>query len=525
MNRTERFAVIDRYLASLRALGNLRAGSASLREALRSGALDLWTASETRESSLWRDETLPDQIRALLNDGNPNARTKGHDSRLAASSVSAVRTAAAWIRALSHSVRRSESPHLAAEVVFVQYWPTPPSGSAVPTTNSWQSPYFGSLPERLMAAGISVGFLHLHADGPVTVAPSVVRNAVKNVSSSQTRHALVADAMSPRAWLRALRDWQTVARRLPTESQLSAQIPADSELARLWPWWGTSLRRSVRGGHGVRAALLTEMFGSVVRANASTKLWVVAFEGQGWESCLARQLDAAGARWLPYVHTMMRPWDLRARTFLSEYPVQQLAIHGLHDRTELASLGVSLVDVEALRYQHLASASRQTKDDSKRSDIATWLVVGGGDCENSHAELADVLAAMRQRGVTRHLVARWHPQCARPVGEAVQGVEFTVEPLHELTRRADAALMVGRAAPLDTYLAGVPSCYLLGASGLEMSPVEENPGHHAATNADDAVSWMMSAEGRKGFAAPIDDYFVVDDALPRWMSLVKKLIG
>lgn len=525
MNRTERFAVIDRYLASLRALGNLRAGSASLREALRWGALDLWTASETRESSLWRDESLPDQIRALLNDGNPNAHTTWHDYRHAAPPVNAARTAAAWIRALSHSSRRSEQPHLTADVVFVQYWPTPPSGSATPTANGWRSPYFGSLPEQLVASGISVGFLHLHADGPVTVAPSVVRDAVKNVSSLQTRHALVADAMSPGAWLRAFRSWQKVARRLPTESQLSAQIPADSELARLWPWWGASLRRSVRGGHGVRAALLTEMFGSVLRANDKTKLWVVAFEGQGWESCLARQLDAAGVRWLPYVHTMMRPWDLRARTFLSEYPVQQLAIHGLHDRTELSSLGVSLVDVEALRYQHLASASRQIEDKSKGSDTATWLVVGGGDCENSHSELVDVLTAMRQRGVTRHLVARWHPQCTRPVGEAVQGVEFSVERLNDLARRADVALMVGRAAPLDTYLAGIPSCYLLSSSGLEMSPVEENPGHHAANNADDAVSWMMSAEGRKGFIAPIDDYFVVDDALPRWMSLVKKLIG
>ncbi|MFM8508628.1 MAG: hypothetical protein ACKOBR_13260, partial [Actinomycetota bacterium] len=68
--------------------------------------------------------------------------------------------------------------------------------------------------------------------------------------------------------------------------------------------------------------------------NQRTKLWILAFEGQSWESCLTRQLDAAGARWIPYLHTMMRPWDLRAHTFLSEVAPQCLAVHGQHDHDE-----------------------------------------------------------------------------------------------------------------------------------------------------------------------------------------------
>jgi len=85
--------------------------------------------------------------------------------------------------------------------------------------------------------------------------------------------------------------------------------------------------------------------------------------------------------------------------------------------------------------------------------------------------------------------------------------------------------MVGRAAPLDTYLAGVPSCYLLGDSGLEMSPIDENMAHHAAQSAEDAIDWMLSAEQQRGFIAPVSEYFVIDTQLPRWMSVVKKLIG
>jgi len=525
VNRTERFAVIERYLAALRQLGNMRVDGAPLRDALRQGALDLWMASNTRESSLWNDDTLPDQIRMLMNGDMQGGETAPRRESTLSGFVSGSRTAAAWLRALAHSIRPTVACSTDADVVFVQYWPTPPAGAATPSGASWRSAYFGDLSEQLVASGVSVGFLHLHADGPVTKPPRVVRDGVRCVSSSRVRHVLVADALSLRAWWGAIRNWVITARRLPTERELSSQIASGSDLERLWPWWDKSLRRSVRGSHGVRAAMLTEMFGSIVRANTSTKLWVVAFEGQGWESCLARQLDSEGRRWLPYVHTMMRPWDLRARTFLSEYPVTQLAIHGRHDRLELEALGTPMIDVEALRYQHLAATNQSGDDAMRSSGESTWLIVGGGDCERSHAELEALLEVIRRRGVTKRLVARWHPQCAVPKGENVSTVQFTTNPLHELVRHASAAIMVGRAAPLDTYLAGVPSCYLLGDSGLKMSPIDENTGHHAAQSAEDAIDWMLSAEQQRGFVAPVSEYFVIDAQLPRWMSLVKKLIS
>jgi len=532
VNRTARFAVIERYLAALRQLGDVRASGEPLRDSLRFGALDLWMASDTRESNLWRDATLPDQINALTKGDAARDKSVAHDDDAVRESAAprggSARATAAWLRALLHALlralQRNAEPALDAEVVFVQYWPTPPAGLPTPTPQAWRSPYFGALPAQLAASRVSVGFLHLHADGPATIVPSTVREAVRAVSTPHTRHALIADALSPKVWWRALTGWLTITRRLPTDRELARQITAGSDLATLWRWWRGSLRRSVLGSHAVRAALLTEMFGAVVAANRSTKLWVVAFEGQGWESCLARQLDAARCVWLPYVHTMMRPWDLRARTFLSEYRVEHLAIHGNHDRAELESLGVPLVEVEALRYQHLAATKQPADIERKSPDARTWLIVGGGDCERSNTELRELLTAMRRQGVSRHLVARWHPQCVVPTDSSVAGVRFSTEPLHELVQHADAAFMVGLAAPLDTYLAGVPSCYLLGEAGLEMSPIEENAGHHAAASADDGVTWMLAAEQQSGFAAPVNDFFVIDEQLPRWMSVIKKLV-
>jgi len=520
VNRAERFAVIERYLSALRQLGSLDADGTPLREALRSGAADLWTSSSTRESSLWRDPTLADQINALISTTPKRSEPPTQDG------AGFARSLAAWARALMHAARRTPTPALAADVVFVQYWPTLPSTGGPAGAEKWQSPYFGSLPDELAASGVSVGFLHLHADGPVTKPLVAVERAVRATSSARAHHALVSDGLSIGGVFRAFSTWLKIVRRCPGERRLSAQITPGSDLDRVWRWWRRSLYRSVRGSQGVRNVLLSEMFREVLRANGAARLWVVAFEGQGWESCLARQLEASDRRWLPYLHTVMRPWDLRAHTFLSEHRVGRLAVHGRHDRTELAMHDIEMVDVEALRYQHLGGDGTQPSRSSADTPSGrTWMIVGGGDCELSHEELLSFLGSMRRRMVARRVVARWHPQCNRPSGREVDGVEFSVAPLHELARQADAAFMVGRAAPLDTYLAGVPSCHLLDESGLAMSPVDDDDSHRAAADSDDAVQWMLAAEQNAGTSTRIDDYFIIDAGLPRWKSVVTRLLG
>lgn len=520
MNRAERFATIGRYLAALRQLGDLDAGGNPLRDALRCGTVDLWSASSTRESSLWRDPTLADQITVL----NHPAR-RGHRPKIEMAPA-LIRSMAAWMRALLHSLHGRPSPALDADVVFVQYWPTPAPGSPEVESGTWRSPYFGSLPAKLEASGISVGFLHLHADGPVTRPVSAVVQAVRRTSTTDVRHALLSDALSRRRWVRAFSAWRTIQRRWPTKRELESQFLAGSDLALLWPWWFRSLRQSVRGSQGVRNALLSEMFGEVIRQNRSTRLWIMAFEGQGWESCLIRQLEAANQNWLPYLHTMMRPWDLRAHTFLSEHDVKQLAVHGRHDRTELAMHDTDLIDVEALRYQHLGDEPpREPRSTAATPTERPWLIVGGGDCELSRSELLSFLQSLRRRSVSRHLVARWHPQCRQPGGDEFIGVTFTSSPLRDLAQQVSAAFMVGRAAPLDTYLMGVPSCYLLDESGLSMSPIDDNESHRAAISSDEAVEWMLTAEQQIVPAVDVSDYFTVDAELPRWLALVNRRVS
>ena len=528
--RDGRSELTRRYLAALRALGDLPIRGDRLRDRLRVGATDWWLASETRESSLWRDPTLGEQVAALTHSQRvASPYSSGHVTQI-------LRAVLSWARSLLHSLRIPHTADLQAEVVFVDYWTafsarSPASSSGIDSPSHWTSAYFSDLPDRLRTSGLTVAHLHVHSDGPISKPPTEARRAVRALDAIGPRHLLVAGVLSPRLVARAFAKWLCLQVRAPRVSTLRPDAAANEDLRRLFPWWRRKLFASVRGGHSVRVAIMSELFGRIISANPNTKVWVVAFEGQNWEACVSRQLEHHGARWIPYLHTMMRPWDLRARTFIGEAPLLMIAVHGEHDSTELSGLGASLVEVEALRYQHFVrrSASATLSTDTATTELnisshPTWLIVGGADCVASHHELTTLVSTMARLGIMRRLLVRWHPQCEIPSEMSSDHLVFTTEPLSDLTTCVRVAYMVGSAAPLDTYLSGIPSCSLRAASGLDMSPIAEGPGHHIAETTEELIGWMVKSESMSSFSPPIEYFFVIDPELPRWRSQIQAML-
>ena len=517
MNDHQRRAIISRYVSAVRAVGDAVVDERKLRVALQSGTVDLWAASELRESSLWRDPTLFAQLKALVDDA---ARPALRQRTLAM----LLRSVAAWTRSLLHAIPTRGSKPLDCDVVFVEYWP-PSAQVAAGSETAWSSPYFRDLPNRLRQSGVSVGFVHLHADGPVTKTPRHVEQSVSRLSESGTPHRLVSDYLSFTTWRRALNAWLRIIRRAPATAGVEAAICHQRDANRLWSWWNAKYSRSVFGSHAVRTCVLSEMFQNMVKTNPGPRLWVVAFEGQSWESCLTRQFELNGAKWLPYVHTMMRPWDLRAHTFLAETPPAHLAVHGPHDVDELSGYETKILDVEALRYQQLGRANTRTASASALSaESRTWVVVGGAECEVSAGELRELQDAMTRSGVRRRLIAKPHPQCTGQF-DGIVGVDTsTSHSLSELLAGADAAIVVGSAAPLDSYLAGVPTCSFTDESGFAMTPLDEDDFFHCAASGDDAVAWLTAAEQRHNAEPPVPRYFIIDESLPRWLKLIAEML-
>jgi len=517
MNNRQRRAVIGRYVSALRAVGDAVIHGRPVRTALQFVTVDLWAASELRESSLWRDPTFFAQLTALV-DGSVSPAPRLQTGRML------LRSVAAWTRSLFHAIPTREPKPLDCEVIFVEYWPSSAS-VASGSESAWKSPYFRELPSRLRQSGVSVGFVHLHAEGPVTKAPRHVEQSVSRLSEFGTPHRLVADYLSVSTLRRAFIAWLRIIRRAPLPASVEAAIRQHGDASRLWSWWGAKYVRSVFGSHAVRTCVLSEMFRGMVSANRATQLWIVAFEGQSWESCLTRQFDLNGTKWLPYVHTMMRPWDLRAHTFLAETPPAHLVVHGPHDGDELSGYATKTLNVEALRYQHLGRANTRTAPvPAQSAENRTWLVVGGAERATSDSEFRELRDAMTRSGVRRRLVAKPHPQHTGQF-DGIVGVDSPASrSLPELLAGADAAIVVGSAAPLDSYLAGVPTCAFTDESGFAMTPVAEDNFFHYASNGDDAVAWLTAAEKRRNAVPPVSRYFIIDESLPRWLQLIGETI-
>ena len=503
--------MIHRYLTAVDDLGSLQIDGRSVRSRLQNEADDLWFASTVRESSLWTDDRLFERL-GLLTGNSQKTRPSSTTS-----ATSRLRVAAVWCRALAHSLRtrRRTDP---TEVMFVEY--LPPTYTA---GRHGESQYFGNLPTEVRRLGRSVGFLHIHSEGPVTRAPREIRKLRRQLSTKSSPHVLLTDYFTFGVWWKALRSWRALQQHAPSISQIDSSLIPGTDLSLLWPTWRSMYDESIRGTHSVRTSLLTAMFREALRKNKETVVWLSAFEGQSWEATFARNIQRSSATWIPYLHTMLRPWDLRARTFVKEFPPHLLAVHGQHDLSELESLHPSLVLVEALRYGHLAAESGQKRP--PRFDDTRWLIVGGAECDRSNRELQEVLTAMRLQSVTPHVVIKWHPQCGAPTVELPDNASVSGEPLASLIDKTSVALMVGSAAPLDTYLRGIPSCSLRTPSGFSMTPVEESENFHTARDASDAVSWLLAAQSKPSFTPPVERYFSLDAALPRWRSLLASVLA
>ena len=511
--------MIERYLAALRDLGAVSLHGRALRDILRSGSFDLWAASSVRESSLWTDPLVFERISAL-DDGRAVL-----PSDYLPKYVSRPRVVGAWGRALLHALLNSVRSHrlrATRAVMLVEYLP-----ASYRAAGEGQSQYFGALPGLLREMNHKVGYLHLHSDGPATRPTRAAQNMLRQLNGVAVTHALVSDYLTVGVWWRAMRTWQQLRRDAPTSAAIQAALPPNSDLAQLWLSWQPMYEQSVRGTHSVRTCLLSAMFDAALEHQSPSTVWISAFEGQGWEACLARSLEHHKMKWLPYLHTMMRPWDLRARSFLGEIKPEVLAVHGPHDREELAPLGVPLTDVEALRYQHLGPTNAPEIRTRSATSLTNrpWLVVGGAECTQSNNELAEFLAAMTEQSVSRSVLVRWHPQCGTPAMQLPNNVVLTTEPLAKLVKQVSGALLVGTAAPLDTYLSGVPSCAFVATSGFAMSPIEESTYFHTATTGDDAVNWLQTAENSADFVPPVADYFIIDTSLQLWGKLLRSLIA
>jgi surface carbohydrate biosynthesis protein (TIGR04326 family) len=478
--------------------------------------IDAWAASSLRESSLWTGDGFFARITALA---TGRAATQQRTSSVRRARIEALAYA---VRSSAQVLRRRNSrPRLDtndAAVLFVDY------ATKSLSTTPYVSPYFGKLSEVLRTDRRSIGWLHLTSSGTPTSLTVAERTWMEAVSGDTT-HGFVRQFVTPSVVVAAVRSWWRLQRRAPRWNEV-VDATNDADLRLISTFLGHDYVSSVHGTVAMRTMLLGHALRRAVASVRRDAVVVHPFEGQGWETLLINECATRNITCVSYVHTIMKPWDVRALTALKSVKVENLVVHGAHDETEIRRTGYVAHVAEALRYQHLGRAvTRATATD------APVLFVGGADCEESARLFDGIVAANAASTSPMTLRVKWHPQCVVPAdhGSNVVVVNDSLEALFPQVR---GVVLAATAAPLDSYLAGLPTCSVVAPGAFSTNPLTPDDRYHVATDAAAAIRWMAGnsstptpTAGTAHMAPDVGQWFVIDPDLPRWRALIDRLIG
>jgi len=507
----QRIALIRRYVGALHDLGQISLGEVALREHLRVDMTDFWAASPLRESSPWHSRLFACLDRLCGSEPERSTELQAHCRRARLRARTVLHFALSFVSSL-----KNRAGGLEGEILFVVFMS---ESSSIVSDREILRRYFGGLPEHLESIGLRPAVLFLPTDSPIARMTQGERRTHTKMHRTLSAEAITC-SISPRNVWRALRVWIQLQRQAPSQREVGAALPSDGDLAQLYPLWQEELDQSVCGTSSARNALLHEGFFSALRRAQGIQLIIYPFEGQGWEACLENSARRCGIPTIAYLHTIMKPWDVRAHTSLREAPPQRLALHGVHDQRELSPIATPCVSVEALRYAYL----REHREARARSPQSELLVVLGSDCENSFQQYSELMSEIAAQARPWEIAVKSHPQCTQ-LPEEGSRTRVVTGSLNEALRQCRAVFLCGTAAPLDSYLFGLPTAALSEKSGYSMNPLQPNDAYFVGNNVAEVVLWLDSVMQREFSQPDATPYFDLSEGFEKWTKAIRSVIS
>jgi surface carbohydrate biosynthesis protein (TIGR04326 family) len=347
-------------------------------------------------------------------------------------------------------------------------------------------------------------------------------------------YAAVDGLLDWRVALRALRDWLRVS--LTSVGVRAARggfrLPQSNVDA--WPLLKTDWRSSLRGSMAMTNCIFLNLFESALGRLPRQRLGVYLLENIGWEMAFLHCWKAAGhGQVVGVAHSTVRFWDLRyffdprhyPRTGRNDLPLPDaVAVNGPAPLEIYRRGGFPadrLVEVEALRYLHLADAPRAAANrrESGAGPLRV-LVLGDYTPEATRTLMSWLAVAAGSLPGEVAFVVKPHPAC--PIDAADYPsltMRLTNRPLGELLPDCDVAYTSNTtSASVDAHSLGVPVITVRDGKALNISPLRGVSGVTFVGNAAELASALGRA--REATQAVVEPYFCLDRSLPRWRQLL-----
>jgi surface carbohydrate biosynthesis protein (TIGR04326 family) len=443
-----------------------------------------------------------------------------------------LRAVAALVRHCLERTSRAPRPRVQeASVTFFDVLVHLAPGSA--ETGRFESGYWTALVDELRMAGVATNWFHwyfAHDRAPTFAAARSLLARFDTNGKPLESHYLIDREAGPAALLGALCDYVRVS--LASLALGRGRVPFSPRGSAVdwWPLLEREWQESLRGPKAIVACIHLRCLEAAVRLLPPQRLGVYIQENQAWEMALVHVWKAAGHGELVGVaHTTVRYWDLRyfhdprsyRRSRLSLPMPDRIAVNGEAARRVFQAAGVppeKLVDVEALRYLHLARAVERPERRHADSGSLRLLVCGDFLASTNRRMLACLAGAARL--LPPGVLYRIKPHPAYPIDPhdlAGLRVEMVAAPLEALLPECDAVFASNiTSAAIDAYCRGVPVIQMLDGSTFNVSPLRD-VGDAVYVSTPAQLAAALAGTLRKPTNAA---YFFLDGSLPRWRKLL-----
>ena len=293
---------------------------------------------------------------------------------------------------------------------------------------------------------------------------------------------------------------------------------------------------SLVGTTAVMHCLSLHLFRSAVQSLPYMEYGIYIQENQPWEMALINAWQTSGQGQLIGVpHSTVRFWDLRYFYHPKTYdlpaknalPVPDIvALNGKNAIQQYLANGYpvsGIVEVEALRYMHLACSG----DTSKRNGRKKWsqhafrILLCGDNIPNSNEKVFKLISqTLKFLPYNPYFVFRPHP--ARDFDIHSYGIVNIEEPkatLSELIEDCDMMICGNTAsAAVDAYFSGLKVAILHDGSSLNTSPLLGF--EDGAFFFNDTKTLCDLILGNYSIQGKLRDYFFINKDLSKWKNLL-----
>lgn len=430
--------------------------------------------------------------------------------------------------------RRMEVPGEAGHIMFIDVLVHLDERSL--STGEFVSNYWSSLVGKLAAWKIASNWGHLFFRHPAMPTPSAALRQVERfneAAGTSQFHYLLEQSLSPSVLWRGLQDYLSIRRVVPRLRGIEAVGLKNSDL-NLWSLHSDEWLDSLAGKEAMTNCLRIPLFEAVLDRFPQQRIGVYISENQPWEMALLSAWRSCGhGAIIGTPHTTVRFWDLRyhhdPRSYLND--VSQLgmprpdfiAVNGPVAYANMLAGGYpqeKLVEVEALRFQHLNRVKTGTIADRMQQKELSVLVCGDFLAETNRKMLSWLVEAAKL--LPRDTVYVMKPHPAYPVDSsdyASLKLKVSESAIAELLCGCDVVFTSNvTSASVDAYCSGASVVQMMDGSSFNMSPLRGLDGVVYVKNPVE-LSHALRTAGTNGRIA-VQPFFFLDDELPKWRRLL-----